>query len=223
MTDTIADRLSEYLDGELPPMERASVDAHLASCAACRATLDELRRVVARARTLPDSAPDRNLWPDVAARIGAAPRAGVSLFSRMVKSRLSFTLPQLAAASLALMVLSGGLVWMAKSGDPRADFQPVSAAPPRESRGAAPAEFTDAHYDRAVAGLEKTFESRRPKLNPETVQVLDENLAVIDEAIDECRRALAEDPSNAYVSAHLAAVRQQKLALLGRAAMLSEN
>jgi anti-sigma factor RsiW len=212
MTDIIANRLSDYLDGEVSPAERASVDAHLTQCAACRATLEELRRVVARAGTLQDSAPDRDLWPDVAARIGTAPRARMSVFRRVVTSRLSFTLPQLAAASLALMVLSGGLVWMAKSGDPRADFQPVSAEPHRNDRA-----------DDAVAGLEKTFQSRRTNLDPETVRVLEENLAVIDQAIDDCRRALAEDPSNAYVSRHLTDVRQQKLALLGRAATLSGN
>jgi anti-sigma factor RsiW len=212
MTDTIADRLSDYLDGELSPAERASVDAHLMQCAACRATLDELRQVIARAGTLPDSAPDRDLWPDVAARIGAAPPARVSIFRRMVTSRLSFTLPQLAAASLALMVLSGGLVWMAKSGDPRADFQPISAAAHRPDRA-----------DEAVAGLEKTFQSQRTNLDPETVRVLEENLAVIDQAIDDCRRALADDPANTYVSRHLADLRQQKLALLGRAATLSGN
>jgi anti-sigma factor RsiW len=212
MTDIIANRLTDYLDGELSPTERASVDAHLTQCAACRTTLEELRRVVARAGTLQDSAPDRDLWPDVAARIGAAPRARLSVFRRVVTSRLSFTLPQLAAASLALMVLSGGLVWMAKSGDPRADFQPVSAEPHRDDRAAD-----------AVAGLEKTFQSRRTNLDPEMVRVLEENLAVIDQAIDDCRRALVEDPSNAYVNGHLADLRQQKLALLGRAATLSGN
>ena len=212
MTDTVADRLSEYIDGELSPIERASIDAHLRECAACRATLGELRKVIARAQTLKDSAPDRDLWPDVATRIGSPPRARVSVFRRMVTSRLSFTLPQLAAASLALMVLSGGLVWMAKSGDPRADFQPVSAAPHRTDRA-----------DDALAGLERTFESRRASMDPETVRVLEENLALFDQAIEDCRRALAEEPSNPYVSAHLADVREQKLALLGRAATLPGN
>ena len=212
MTDTFADRLSEYLDDELSPMERASINAHLAECASCRATLDELRQVIARAQTLEDSAPDRDLWRDVATRIRSTPHARVSVFRRMVTSRLSFTLPQLAAASLALMVLSGGLVWMAKSGDPRADFQPISAAPHRTDRA-----------DDALTALEKTFESRRANLDPDTVRVLEENLALLDRAIEDCRRALVDDPADPYVSAHLADVREQKLALLGRAATLPGN
>jgi hypothetical protein len=169
-----------------------------------------------------DAAPERDLWPGVAARIHAR-RTRVSVFRRAFTSRLSFTLPQLAAASLALMVLSGGLVWMAKSGDPRADFQPVSAAPDLAARAAEvrPANFADVAYDEAVADLENTLESQRATLDPETVRIVEANLAAIDRAIDQCRRALAADPSNVYLNTHLADARQRKLALLRRAVALS--
>jgi hypothetical protein len=60
-------------------------------------------------------------------------------------------------------------------------------------------------------------------MDPETVSVLEQNLALFDQAIEDCRRALAQEPSNSYVSAHLADVREQKLALLGRAATLPGN
>ena len=43
MTDTWNDRLSEYLDGELTPGERVALEAHLATCRECAATLAELR------------------------------------------------------------------------------------------------------------------------------------------------------------------------------------
>ena len=52
MSDVWTDRLSEYLDDELPPGERAALEGHLAQCAECSATLADLRRVVARARAL---------------------------------------------------------------------------------------------------------------------------------------------------------------------------
>jgi anti-sigma factor RsiW len=223
MTDTFVDSLSDYLDGELSAAERAAVDTHLAQCAACRLTLDELRLVVARASALHDAAPVRDLWPGVAARIRTGGRASVSVFRRALTSRLSFTLPQLAAAGLALMVLSGGLVWMAKSGDPRADFAPISAqsdhADPAMAISAAA--FADAPYDTAIADLEQRLESQRAALDPDTVRVLEENLAAIDRAIAECRSALANDPANLYLNTHLADARQRKLALLRRAAALT--
>src|SRR3989449_44617 len=49
MKDQWTERLSEYLDGELTGPERATLEAHVASCDACRTTLDELRRVVTNA------------------------------------------------------------------------------------------------------------------------------------------------------------------------------
>ena len=149
-TDPFTDRLSEYVDDELDARERASVEAHLAGCAECRRRSTSCARSSARAGAL------RRFHAaagSVAGDRGADRRAGgssprVSLFRRaMPARRFSFTLPQLAAAGLALMVLSGGLVWMARSGDPRADFDPISAhveAPEGDAPAVRPANFADA-------------------------------------------------------------------------------
>jgi tetratricopeptide (TPR) repeat protein len=135
---------------------------------------------------------------------------------------LSFTLPQLAAASLTLMVLSGGLVWMARSGNPQADFQAVSAEPePDTDLTTIPANFADRHFDEAIADLQRALDAERTKLDPETVRVLEQNLATIDAAIEQSRRALQADPSNVYLNTHLASERQRKLVLLRRAAALA--
>ncbi len=219
--DLYTDRLSDYLDGELEPREHASVEQHLAQCAACRATLGELRTVVARAGSLTDTLPAAELWPGIAPRL--EPRSSLPgtlrAFRETARRRFSFTLPQLAAAGLALMVLSGGMVWMAKSGDPRTDFPPVSAevAPGSAPLQATPANFADATYDQAVADLERIVEEGRARLDPETIRVLEDNLRAIDQAIDQSRRALANDPANTYLNRHLAGARQRKLALLRRA------
>jgi anti-sigma factor RsiW len=224
-TDSFTNRLSEYLDGELSPPERGAVEAHLTQCAECRSTLEDLRAVVSEAALLRDARPARDLWSGIAARIApdGRPRARVSPFRRAITSRLSFTLPQLAAAGITLMVLSGGLVWMARSGDPRADFQPINAqsASHPVTPKIAPVNLADPHYDEAIADLERTLEDGRTKLDPETVRVLEENLGAIDRAIDQCRRALATDPANVYLNTHLAAARQRKLALLRRATTLA--
>jgi hypothetical protein len=226
-TDPFTDRLSEYADGELDAAERAAIDAHLAGCAECRMALDELRAVVARAEALHDQAPPRDLWPGIAAQISAPTdrHRRVSPFRRALSARrFSFTLPQLAAAGIALMILSGGLVWMARSGDPRADFDPISAqveSPAEQAPLVRPANLADEHYDEAIADLERTLEAGRKALDPETIRVLEENLAAIDRAIDQSRRALSDDPANVYLNTHLASARQRKLALLRRASALT--
>jgi hypothetical protein len=122
-----------------------------------------------------------------------------------------------------LMVLSGTLVWMAKSGDPRADFEPISAqtGPRADMPTMAPANFADPRFDEAVAELERTLEAGRSRLDPGAVRVLEENLAAIDRAIEQCREALATDPANIYLNTHLAEARQRKLTLLRRATALA--
>jgi len=65
------DKLSEYLDGELPADEQRAVEAHLRGCAECAAVLADLKRVVARAQQAGAVArpPSVDLWSGIAARI----------------------------------------------------------------------------------------------------------------------------------------------------------
>jgi len=228
--DVFADRLSDYLDGEdLSASERAAIEAHLTTCAECRATLADLRAVAMRARSLDDTPPAADLWPGISDRL--TPRATVVPFVRNERRRFSFTMPQLVAAGLALMVLSGGLVWVARLGDPRASLPPalaergpeVPVAPSEAEPDSAPVRLRlgDADYDQAVAELEKALDAGRSRLDPDTVRILEENLRTIDQAIDQARKALRNDPANAYLNNHFAASRNRKLALLRRASALA--
>ena len=219
-TDAFTNRLSEYLDDESSAPDRVAIDAHLKECEDCRTTLAELRRVVLQAANLEDIPPTTDLWPGVASQITTRSVASkMSPFRRAISARLSFTIPQVAAAGLALMLLSGGLVWMARSGDPRADVPPIRAQ--EAAPAIALANFADTHYDEAIAELERTLEHGRKSLDPETVRVLEKNLTAIDRAIDQCRRALSTDPANVYLNTHLADARQRKLQLLRRATALA--
>jgi anti-sigma factor RsiW len=214
--DPFVERLSDYLDDEdLDASERATIEAHLASCASCRTTLAELRQVATRAAALPvDNPPANELWTAIAARLGSG---SVLPFAKSRPRRFSFTLPQLVAASLALIVSSGGVVWMIRLGDPKASLPPVRA----EVTEAPIANVVDTRYDQAIDDLEKTLEANRSRLDPETVRVLEANLTAIDEAINQARKALRSDPANLYLNSHFAETRNRKLALLRRASALA--
>jgi len=226
MHDEWTDRLSEYIDDELSGGDRAALEAHLAECGGCTELLDELRRVASRARSLTPRPPQRDLWPGIDARIERVrpPR------------RLSFTLPQLAAASLLIALVSGALAWKLHPQN-RVESTPIVAADHRAPEVARPAEnaddvdppapplepvsLADAQYDAAVADLQRALAKGRGHLDKATVGIVEDNLRIIDQAIDQAQRALTADPANAYLSGHLVETRRKKLDLLRRAAALA--
>jgi anti-sigma factor RsiW len=219
MKDQWTDRLSEYLDGDLTPAERSALEAHLAACGMCRTTLDELRRVVTRAQALDDRPPAADLWPGIAQHIGV-----VSLAARReggaggARRRLSFTMPQLAAAAVVLALFSAGSVWLALRNRPTLPPLAPGTTAVMSSVGVSP---LDARTAASVAVLEQTLARNRSRLDTGTVRVIEKNLAIIDRAIRDAQSALAADPANAYLNQHLAQETRRKLELLRQAATLA--
>ena len=219
--DTWTDRLSEYVDGELETSERVVLEAHLDGCADCRANVELLRAVQARARRLTDRAPERDLWPAIAAMIGPETPvrpAATQVRPLVPRRRYAFSVPQLAAAGIVLALLSGGAVRLldrdaapvAATAQPGADSLVVSAAATRADRT----------YDAAVADLQAVLDAGRSRLDAKTIAVLEANLALIDSAVSEAQRALTADPANAYLNSHLARTMRRKVDLLRQAATL---
>ena len=209
MSDQWIDRLSEYLDGELAGAERDALERHLAECAGCRETLEQLRRVTARARALDDRPPAADLWPAIAARIGAAGADRPALLP-FVRRQLTFTVPQLAAAAVALMAVSVAAGMLVLSG-------PRPEAPAPDATGTAVSWPATLRYDTAVAQLQAVLAAGSGTLDSTTIDVIERNLQVIDKAIGEAQRALQADPGNAYLNHHLVDQMRRKLDLLRRA------
>jgi anti-sigma factor RsiW len=215
MSDRWMERLSEYLDDELAPGERLALEAHLESCDDCAALLTDLRRVVARAHDLEDRPPRQDLWPTIARQIGATPR------TLTTRRRWSFSMPQLAAAAVALMTVSGGAVWLVQPRGAEPMPAPVATAPSSSTPAAINAGHTAAEsYAAAVADLERVLAGGRGQLDSATVRVIEQNLAVIDRAIAQAQQALQADPANLYLNSHLAETMRRKLDLLRQAATL---
>lgn len=227
MSDRWIDRLSEYVDGELTGAERRELEAHLGECRECATTLEQLGRVMDRARQLEDRPPVADLWPGIAERIGGAPAVGeaseIDECRRQKRAaglrarRFSISLPQLAAASVALMVLSGGAVWLATRA---AETEPAVAGAAAPAAALPAPGFISSRYDAAVAELERVLGANRDQLDTATVRVIEENLMIIDRAIAEAQRALAVDPASMYLREHLAMTMSQKLQFLRQTAYM---
>jgi hypothetical protein len=160
--------------------------------------------VVARAKSLKDREPTSDLWPGVAQHI-----RGGRVADRLVRPdrrRFSLTVPQLIAASIALVLLSGGGMWVALR-----QQQPVVG----DTGGLTPVVWTG-RTDAAIAELQDVFERNKSRLDTATVRVVQQAFATVDRAIAEARAALEVDPGNAYLNLHLADTMRRKVELLRR-------
>ncbi|MBA3443330.1 MAG: zf-HC2 domain-containing protein [Gemmatimonadales bacterium] len=217
MSDPWMERLSDYLEDDMPAAERLALEAHLETCRDCSVVVSDLRRVMNRARQMDERQPHRDLWPGIAKRIGAT-----SAGAQPIRRRWSFSSPQLAAAAVLLMTFSGSTVWLMRSaGSLPADGPIAATAPPPATVTAVNVRRNAAeNYAAAVEDLERVLSAGRGQLDTTTVRVIEQNLAVIDQAIAQAQRALLADPANLYLNTHLAETMRRKLDLLRQAATL---
>ena len=75
-------------------------------------------------------------------------------------------------------------------------------------------------YDREMVTLRAIVRERRAQLDPGTVAVLEQSIAVIDSAIAQSRAALARDPASGFLAARLNHSLEKKVELLRTAALL---
>jgi len=213
MTDKWTNRLSEYIDGELDSAEQAALEEHLATCGHCYATLGDLRQVVARAQQLEDRKPTKDLWGGIRAGIARSePRRDAPV---VAKRRFSFSVPQLLAASIALMLMTGSGMWVALHQPARTATPDVIAG--RETRRTPNVNVNwTRSTDAAIADLQVALDQNEKRLDTATVRVVRQNLAIIDRAIADARAALDKDPGNTYLSLHLADTMRRKVELLRR-------
>jgi hypothetical protein len=228
--------LQDLQEGLLPPEVEEEVRRHLAACSRCRGELDALAKLMDDMADLPQEAqPARDLWPQIAWRIGregkeadeAGPRVDPATERAPLPARpgpgvrrgrgwrVDLAAWQLLAASLVVALISGASVWAFLTG--RGEGTEPAALPSQWT--VQQVGWVEAYggFDEAVADLEAAMEQGRHVLDPETIRVLEENLAIIDKAIRDAREALALDPGSPVVRRILAENLRWKVNLLRHA------
>ncbi|HEV8355616.1 MAG TPA: zf-HC2 domain-containing protein [Gemmatimonadales bacterium] len=205
----LRERLDAYASGTLPDREAAAFEAHLGRCAECVARLEAAAPRLEPMTTLPRAvAPAADLWPAIRSRLARRGAAG--------PGRIAVPGWWLAAAAALLIAVSSG----------------VTALVLRRGGGGAPSVVPafrpsvslttlEAQYSAASDDLTGALEKARARLAPETLAIIRRNLATIDSALAESRRALARDPANAALTQLVVAAWRQKLDFLRRATALS--
>ena len=194
--------LSAYVDGSIGAEERAAVDVHLRTCAACRALMDDLTAVRAAAADLEPLIPPARVWHQLASAT-ARPKGG--LHGAWLAWR------PVGAVAMTALIATG--LWRVGT----------LLQPPAASRGASDLAVTrpvesgsdlDANYTSAIARLELVATADRDALDPQTATAFDASLTVLDRAITESRAALRTEPESESAQVSLFEALRRKVALL---------
>lgn len=215
MVDLHSERLSEYLDGELSPSERAQTEFHLETCADCRYEMESLRRVVAHLDEAVDHSPPRDLWPGVAEKIhksgmgpGVEPSSARPRFLGLPWNRM---VPVAASVMVVGILTMLWTVFKVGSG-PRAPANTTAAVRLAQVDEAARESVED--YRAASTTLRDLLEQR--DLPPELEPLVREELVSLDYAVQETLLALEEEPDDPELLQHLIRTLRAQLRFLRR-------
>lgn len=126
--------------------------------------------------------------------------------------------PTSSSDSLAAFVATGSASAASPAG--RAATA-ASANPAVRLASAVPAmKATQPVYDQEIGKLRAIVKQRRSQLDPNTIAVLEQSIAVIDSAIAQSRAALAKDPASGFLATQLNHSLEKKVELLRTAALL---
>ena len=136
--------------------------------------------------------PSRDLWPGIASRLETS--------AHRKRGRPWF--PRLAAAVLLIGIGWGLALWTRPATDSTVLVQ-------RGEQADLEAQYKRARHDFLTGGLDLPED-----LSPLTLKIVERNLRIIDEAIDELRKALEDEPGNPQLETMIEAKRRRGLALL---------
>jgi hypothetical protein len=187
---------------------QAEVERHLEDCSACRSEVARVEAGIhasgrpASRRSPGDVSPA--IHDLLEARRGR--RGGGGGWSRHTLQ---------AAAVLALVAVSSfvALTLLRTGNDGLNDPNGSVGAPSLVAGGESP----------AILELERALERDRENLAPATIQVLEENLRIIDEAIQDALTALAADPGSSMATGLVGGMYETKLQVLQQAVRLAQG
>lgn len=213
------ERIDDYIDGLLNAREREAFEACMADDGAVRTEMEAIMELKRQSSALPASLmPERDLWPDIKARIDR-PTAGIDFSTpRGRQPRYSIMRYVMAAAALVLMFV-GVRAMIEFDGGVQQQPAPVVTQDPELNPIAQ-------EYAAAMEELLGALRDRQPSMDEEaleTLAIVEENLAIIEGAIDNISLALADNPDSAELERMLHAAYQSEVNLLRQAVQLADE
>lgn len=206
---TTREKIDAWLDDDVDRAELDAFRAHLETCDECARHAAAARRVREAVAELPRTIePDRDLWDGIRERVSVP--APVGRGARTPRWAIaSVAASVILAATLAVVVLRDGGGTSTAERPPAGQPDDPAAMAILASYDAAEDEFRETR-DLLLAELE----SKRDQLDPETVEVVEDNLEIMNRAAAEIRAALQDDPENRMLRSMLLASYRKQVGLL---------
>jgi hypothetical protein len=221
--EEFAEHVADYLERDLGEDARVRMDMHSRNCAACASLLADMRTIATSAAKLAPMAPSRDLWAGIAERIEtpvvALNPSGEMAAHRGSRPRWRGAWMALAAAGLVAVTATVTYEVTSRSAS-RTQIVAVKPASDSPLTAVANRAAIEQTYDLEITRLREIVTQRTNQLDPTTVDVLEKNLKVIDDAIAQCKDALRSDPGSRFLIESLNDALESKVLLLRKAASL---
>ena len=215
------DLLSDFIDGSLTPEDHHSVETHVNACGVCaeaRRDLDALVVFCREHRGEYDAVPnERALWLRISNTIESElpvplrteVQTDAGWWSRLMSRSWQISFPQVAASVVAIAIIVS-LVTVA--GLRR--FGVVGGGSLGIVQTSLPVADRYRQQQQVIAYWNQRVEQNRARWNPQMRETFDRNMSVIDAAVNDSMRQLAQNPHDGVSEDILNAALNDKVELL---------
>jgi anti-sigma factor RsiW len=195
--------VDDYVDGILSPAEASAMDAHLSTCAWCRALMEDVSRLRRASAALGPIEPPTRVWTAINAAVTTTQPASAA-------SGAGWEWRQMLAAAAGLVLVASSLTWLGSA-------LPTPSTQVETARTSTSTEFrvAEAAYQTAIDDLESVAgRDDAPAVPASALVALRAGLADLDAVIVEVREELTQQPDDTWSQDSLLAALDSKVVLL---------
>lgn len=211
--------IQALIDGTLGPIRVAELEQHLEQCDACRALVNDLRRIRDLADTLDEPVPPDHVWLQIAGRLRQEGRVHDQL-APVAAGHRQLRQPLWLGIAAALVVAVGASLLLllpqftGSTTGPGAIEQGNAVGGDAVQSGVEDLRKAERLLQSGVAKLKEGLGSEDQALPIDMAGTLNRNLQILDQAITESSDALQKEPQNVAARNSLFEALQRKISLL---------
>ena len=197
--------INDYVDNLLEPGQVQRLENHMERCANCRNFFLDMNSIVKDAKGLDNLNPSEDLWFVIKRQVLRENRTQEKGLSG--NFRLYFRSHAFALSTLLVIMLLAPILYYGLPRTGNKTYGPGKIAL-KNFR------IAEQQYQSAIEVLDKAIDAQATRLSPELMAVFKRNLAIIDESIRICKKAIKESPEVSETNRLLLICYRKKIELL---------